>query len=276
MKQKNNIGKLLLSLLLIITLTGLVSAQQPAGLIVPHQFYGDVSANGQSAPSNLIIEARINGVVVGSTITNNGRYGYDPIFYVEYQGSSTPTITFFIEGVQAGTATFNSGHSTRLDLSATGVDLPSSGSGTASGGAGGTGSAGGAGSSTGGVSTSSEEDDENASGEITITTSDTCEPVWVCSEWTECVNNQQRRVCVDRNQCDLEETRPEERRSCGLTNEEILTGVQPDDEPSQGFISRFTGFVTGAGDGAYSIIPLVAIIAVIAGLFLFLFYRRKK
>ena len=277
MKQKNIRGKILLSLLLIISLTSMVVAQpEKTGLTVPNQFYGDVSVNGQSAPSNLIIEARINGVNVGSTVTINGRYGYDSMFYVEYEGSDETPITFFVEGVQAGTASFISGHSTRVDLSANGVSLPSSGitSGATGGGAAGAGASGGSG---GGIAPVSAADTSGTLNlDVTNVSEDNCVSYWVCSEWTECSNNQQRRICVDRNECS-ESIRPEERRACTMTIEELF-GAAPGEKPKNNFLRSITGFFVGADNSevSFSWLPLIILSLVIAGLFLFLFFFRNR
>lgn len=41
-----------------------------------------------------------------------------------------------------------------------------------------------------------------------------CEEDWSCSEWEECSNGEQARVCVDSNSCGTEEDKPLETQSC--------------------------------------------------------------
>ncbi|GAI48055.1 unnamed protein product, partial [marine sediment metagenome] len=47
---------------------------------IPHQFYGTVNFTSGSNPDGLLVEAKVDGVSVGSTITKDGKYGYDPLF----------------------------------------------------------------------------------------------------------------------------------------------------------------------------------------------------
>ena len=116
---------------------------------IPHQFYGDVMINGAPAPDGSTVTAKIDGVEVASTTTSEGRYGYEPIFYVEDPDGSPAntragkTINFFINGIDTGaTAIFANGETTELDLSIT------TGGGSPGGGGGGGGSSGGGGSKT--------------------------------------------------------------------------------------------------------------------------------
>ncbi|MBD3354481.1 hypothetical protein GF361_00670 [Candidatus Woesearchaeota archaeon] len=41
-----------------------------------------------------------------------------------------------------------------------------------------------------------------------------CTPNWNCSDWSECVDGEQTRVCTDLNGCGREEKKPAEKRSC--------------------------------------------------------------
>ena len=270
MSKKNvvSIGlKSFLVVLLLVSFSSLAVAQPN----VPHAFYGDVIVNGGSAPNNLFVEARVShpdGTSTFTTVTSDGGYGYDPVFYVEPGTANwdNRVITFFVEGVEAGSYVFSSGNVTRVDLQADGVDLPSPGNG-------GTGTTGGGGAGTAGVppAPSDDEEDDDGTGTTPTVVEEECVPNWVCSEWTDCVNYQQRRVCIDRNECGSDEGKPDERQSCEMT-EEQLTGTQ---EPQQaGLLSAITGFVTGAGAVA-PWIGLIVLLALIAGLYLFVFSRRK-
>ena len=40
-----------------------------------------------------------------------------------------------------------------------------------------------------------------------------CQPDWECSEWSECINGKQTRICADLNSCDIIEGKPEEVKS---------------------------------------------------------------
>ena len=91
---------------------------------VPHQFYGTVTLNGKSAPDGTMVIAKIDGVEVARTSTKNGRYGYDPIFYVDDPNNdrSGKEIRFFVNGIDTGqTKFFCNGCVTELNLTATEV-----------------------------------------------------------------------------------------------------------------------------------------------------------
>jgi len=146
--------------LAIVTVVGIVLILPAVALAVPampHQFYGIVSFTNGPAPDGLLVEAKvINGVSIvstESTVTKNGKYGYDPLFKVEDNNStlSGETIEFYVDGIKANeTAIFNNGASTPLNLTIPG----SSSSGSTSSTSGGTTSSGGASPSGGSTSPS--------------------------------------------------------------------------------------------------------------------------
>lgn len=237
------------------------------GLVVPHQFYGDVIINNEPAPNNLQLHARVGDALYGSTLTRDGTYGYNPnIFYVEYQGRDGERITFFIEGEEVATAFFQSGQSTRLDINAEIEGITTTTGTTTTGGGGGGGGA---------IPATTTEDEDDTSAEqtnIVGTDSDECEPNWICSEWTECVNNVKRRACLDVNECDDDTDKPAIRESCGQTPEEIL-GIEEEEE---GRNNPFTGLVTGIGQGEVSSIGFYALILALIGTLLFFAYKKRK
>jgi hypothetical protein len=98
--------------------------------LLPAEFSGTVTFDGSPAPAGTVITARIDGRDCGSlTLTAAGVYGGDGIFDRRLlvsgeDGDVGKTITFFVDGVHAGTAVYTPGTSTRLDLSTTvGVDF---------------------------------------------------------------------------------------------------------------------------------------------------------
>lgn len=92
---------------------------------IPHQFYGYVNFTNAPAPDGIVIEARIDGKTVASTITLNGRYGYKPkLFFVTDPNNNRAgkTINFYINGVDTGvTATFKNGSTTKIDFNIEGI-----------------------------------------------------------------------------------------------------------------------------------------------------------
>ena len=94
---------------------------------LPCEFYGAVTINGVPAPIGTVIIAKIGNEGVGLTTTTKiGEYGTGQNLFTQYNfGIGNPTITFFINGVQAQqTAIFNEGDATKLDLTTTGTVTP--------------------------------------------------------------------------------------------------------------------------------------------------------
>lgn len=48
----------------------------------------------------------------------------------------------------------------------------------------------------------------------------TCDEDWQCGDWSDCVNGQQTRTCVDNNNCGTEQNKPETVKSCESGNNE--------------------------------------------------------
>ena len=93
-------------------------AQTPG---LPHQFFGAVKfTDGAAVPNGMTVEAKINGSVMGSSVTANGDYGYNPnlLFAADNQGvNAGKTVEFYISGTKANeTATFTNGNSSQLNL----------------------------------------------------------------------------------------------------------------------------------------------------------------
>lgn len=97
-------------------------AQTPS---LPHQFFGAVNFTNGTAPNGLSVEARINGAVMGSSITANGNYGYNRydgdlnlLFATDNQGvNAGKTVEFYVSGIKANETTiFANGNSSQLNL----------------------------------------------------------------------------------------------------------------------------------------------------------------
>ena len=93
-------------------------AQTPS---LPHQFFGTVKFTDDVAVSNgMTVEAKINGSVVGGSVTANGNYGYNPnlLIATDSQGvNAGKTVEFYINGIKANeTAVFANGNSSQLNL----------------------------------------------------------------------------------------------------------------------------------------------------------------
>lgn len=89
----------------------LVSASPPT----LHQFYGDVKWANGSIAYNVSIEARHNTDIVASYYSQDGEYGYSPLFTVENLDDGD-IISFYLNSVKAGDYTFDNFGFTNLNL----------------------------------------------------------------------------------------------------------------------------------------------------------------
>jgi len=89
-------------------------------LSLPHQFFGSVDFTNGAAVDGLTVEAKINGSVVGSSVTAGGNYGYNPslLFALDNDGvHAGKTVEFYVGGIKANeTGIFANGNSTNLNL----------------------------------------------------------------------------------------------------------------------------------------------------------------
>ncbi|MGD1117856.1 MAG: CARDB domain-containing protein [Dehalococcoidales bacterium] len=111
------------SLLLLLLVCAVPAYAIPA---LPHAFYGTVTINGSPAPAGTQVRAIGTGVMTGVpqnplVTTTAGQYGNSGV-YLLVQGDipDGATITFYVAGVPTvQTATWHSGETTQLNLSAT-------------------------------------------------------------------------------------------------------------------------------------------------------------
>ena len=237
---------------------------------VPHRFYGDVIVNGKAAPNGLLLVAKINGQDAAATTTLNGRYGYatngGSIFYVEDPNNNRAgkMIIFYVSGIQAGNHTFINGYSTELDLAITGnicgEGLCTSGEscstcpadcGTCSGGG-----SGGSGGGSGGTPPAQGQN-QTSSGQNNNATAQ-CVSDWQCTDWLDCSNGNQKRVCVDANKCGTE-IRKDETRACenpAVVQKSLATGSLLEDPTTLG-----------------AVLGVIAVIIIVA---LYYFLKKRK
>ncbi len=113
---------LTVSILTILLLPFLALAASPG---IPHKFYGTVSFTSGTTPNGLLVEAKINSIVAGSSVTGDGKYGYNPdlLFATDPQNTNAgKPVEFYVSGIKAAQAAiFVNGESTNLNLTVPGT-----------------------------------------------------------------------------------------------------------------------------------------------------------
>lgn len=256
-----------LSILILFTLPLVLAAPGP-----PHQLYGSVNIAGVSAPDGTAVQAKVAEDVY-TTFTSGGKFGFNPhVFLVEDPDGNRDqrsVIEVFVNYKKIQEIRFSGGGYTELNLilenecgdgfclggdtcSSCSGDCgacPSSNTGT-DGTGGGTGGGGGG---AGGFSTSHG-----------ITTQ-TCIEQWECSEWGECKDGKQKRLCRDNGFCKTEKLKPLEEKECiedqnfGAQGE--LEDTQKEIQPS--LLGAVLGNVGSVGGIAFIFILLVIIAALV-------------
>ena len=194
--QRHLMAVVLVSVLLLAG----IAASQPVGKF-PEGFYGTVTVNGASAADGILVSAKVDGKDNTGGLTSNGQYN----IVVELKETDAgKTIEFYVQNVKTGqSAIFDPGEVTRLDLSVN-LPPPNTGGGGSTGGGGGSGGGGGGGSAG-------------------------CTESWICTDWTECSNSVQKRVCADVNMCNTTVSKPTEKQDCVMpvicqAGEKVCTG----------------------------------------------------
>lgn len=96
----------------ILILLGIVIAQP--GL--PHQFYGEVKClNNNTVPNDLNVNVKTNNILIKSTTTFSGQYGYEPTFLIWDLEDNTP-LDFYVNNKHVVSYNFLADQTTRLDL----------------------------------------------------------------------------------------------------------------------------------------------------------------
>jgi len=170
--------------ILILFLSGIAAAQPSEK---PQQFYGTVIVNGAPASDGILVSAKFNGKDVGGALTSGGNYN---LIIAMNENDEGQIVSFYVQNVNTGIqSTFQGGSSTELDLSVT-ITPPA----PPAGGGGGSSGGGGGGSSGGG--------------------SAGCTESWICTDWLDCANGIQKRVCADVNRCNTTVSKPIEQQDC--------------------------------------------------------------
>jgi len=254
---------------------------------LPHKFYGLVTTNGNSAPDNIQITAKIDGNEVQAGFTKDGYYGQTGNKFMVPAGGGDhegKTVEFFVESSKVAEFIFKTAEITTLNLDATGdfcgdssctggenngncpLDCPVQ-SPQPTGGGSSSPSLGGGGSMI--IPTTVDEPEPETS------ESTECKPNWKCSDWLDCFEGKEKRVCVQANDCESDDPSPATVRSCEVKkvpikkeSSEVLA------EPEGGFINWITAAVVGGGTGGI-LVPLGIVILLGLGTWGYIRYKRK-
>lgn len=97
-----------------------------------------------------------------------------------------------------------------------------------------------------------------------------CVEDWGCGNWSECVGNEQRRLCSDLNKCGTELYKPETYQECGVESSGVdgmvLESINEEADIFSGITSLFsgiTGAVTGTVGTAEGMIVIIFIVLVL-------------
>ncbi len=273
--------KYFLFLLSIILLAGSVFAESESISGQPHQLYGTVLVDGIPVPDGTAVQASV-GEDVYVTTTSGGKFGYAPfVFQVgdpdwDREGKN---IEIFVNYKKVQDLSFENGGYDLLGLQITttcgdgfclgsettsscpgacpGAPAPSPGPG-GTGGSGGDGGGGGSGGST--IKTSSE----------------VCIEQWECSDWSDCKEGKQKRLCRDNSACKTEKLKPSETRECTAdafnTNQSEIQKEIKQSDVRAGIL----GAVIGAVGGVKIFGSLIFIVLVLVGGLVVVFVRKKN
>lgn len=109
------------------------------------------------------------------------------------------------------------------------------------------------------------------------TSSYECNVNWSCGEWSECIEGEQMRICIDVDECGTDYLKSETTRECETEEDDFRmssAGITPEGEKKTGF-SAITGAVTGAISTPKGIAALTFVLLVLAS-FMVVFIKKKK
>lgn len=111
--------KLILKSVLLILIIGLLFPLETVNAVPPtaQQFYGDVTLDGSPAPDGTSVTAKMNGRTAGSDSTSGGSYSLTINTIDGDQAGDS--ISFYVDGLSAGSTSLNPGAITSRNLSAT-------------------------------------------------------------------------------------------------------------------------------------------------------------
>lgn len=104
-----------------------------------------------------------------------------------------------------------------------------------------------------------------------ILTKIACTPDWYCTDYTLCTNNIQTRECFDKNNCNIETTKPEIQRSCTPTCDD---GVQNQGESGIDCGGPCTAACSGNTVYLWAFVPVLS--AIIIMVVIYLVIRKKE
>lgn len=199
---------------------------------VGHQFYG-------YADSGSTVTATVGDLTYTTSVQSDYYYGYDDLFFVDAASDDVggaeegDTITFYLDGTEITTATFEVGGVSKVDFAddpATSDDESSSLSTSSS-----------SNTSSSSSSSSSDDDDDSSSSDSSSrkksssSSSDddeeSCTHKWSCKSWGVCAENGfQTRICYYTGNCTTEGNQSDTRQRCTYVASEEEVVVEEEEE----------------------------------------------
>ncbi|MCK4997202.1 fibronectin type III domain-containing protein [Candidatus Pacearchaeota archaeon] len=104
-----------------------------------------------------------------------------------------------------------------------------------------------------------------------------CEVNWSCRNWSECINNEQMRICEDSNKCGTDLKKPEISQECEVEESEInLIDIDKKDENIPNRFSAITGAVAGAMSTPEGAATSAFVLLALTGFLLIRIKNKKK
>lgn len=240
--MKNKLHTITLALFFItgmILSLGMVSADSHQAPDRGHHIWGELQVNGEDAPDETVVEARLDGDVLQSTTTNDSIYSFT-ISDNQNNNRDGETITIYVEDVEGESVTFQNSEISNVSFSVDGVtfgdqedDSGDDGSSGSSGGS--SGSSGGS----GGLGVASA--DENETEETNTSESSTEETSLQDSNSDSNNDNQGTEGSTDSDDTVA---------GVGQEQQSDTETTQRTGEDGSSVLTAMTGFVTGVGDQA--------------------------
>ena len=173
----------------------------------PMQIYGDVTGD---VPEGVEITFEVDGIEIGSGEIKEDKYGYDPVVLIDMDDPATSEIEGYSEGdvvevyieeIKVDEITLEGTDYAKSDITVPTEKVER-------------------------IKAEVQRTATTTGGGSGITPREECVPEWDCSDWSDCAEGAQTRVCVDLLECGIEEGMPAETKTCVKTAEPQVAPVE--------------------------------------------------